>query len=202
MFVIRVSSKSEWPSRFGKRGFTLVELLITVAMAVILSTIALPSLSNLVTNSRVSAQVNDFVGAVNLVRSEAVKRGSGVTICPSSDGATCGKAADWASGWIVFTDPDVDAKVGAGEELIHAFPGLSGNTSMVFDGNTRSITFLGIGRAIRSFTGTVATPFTGTFALLCPPEAGDYCRYICINSQGRPRVDTPAQYRADNSCGN
>ena len=197
MFVIQASSKFDLPPLFWERGFTLVELLVTMTLVAILSAIALPSLSSFVTNSRVSSRANDFVAAINLARSEAVKRSSGVTICPSSNAATCATAADWASGWIVFSDHDIDATADTGDELIHVFPGLSGGITMVLGNNgtiTKSITFLGVGRSVASFGGTVAT--------LCPPEGGDYCRYICINSLGRPRVDTPAQKIADKNCGN
>lgn len=181
-------------SNVALSGFTLVELMVVVAVIAILAAIATPSFNSFIISSRISTQVNDIVSAVNLARSEAVKRGNGVSICQSSNGATCGAGSDWATGWIVFSDPNVNAAVNTGEEVIHVFPALSGSTTAVFSGNTNSITFLGVGRTIGSFTGT--------FAKVCPPAGGGDCRYICINSQGRPRVDNPAQYAADAICGN
>ncbi len=80
MLVLPASSKFDLPPLFLERGFTLVELLVTMTLVAILSAIALPSLSSFVTNSRVSSRANDFVAAINLARSEAVKRSSGVTI--------------------------------------------------------------------------------------------------------------------------
>src|SRR3569832_2509448 len=70
------------------RGFTLIELLVTLAIAVILLTVAVPNYQMFVANSRMASQANEVVGALSLARSEAVKRGTQVSVCASSDGAT------------------------------------------------------------------------------------------------------------------
>lgn len=93
-------------------GFTLVELMVTVAIVAILAAIALPSFSTSIRNSRLASTTNEFIAAINLARSEAVKSNRTGQVCASSDGATCG--TDWSQGWIVWSDangngdPDAD----------------------------------------------------------------------------------------------
>ena len=183
--------------RLTSLGFTLTELLVTIAVLTALATIAAPSYSSLILNNRISAQVNDMVAAVNLARSEAVTRGNAVTICRSSDGASCAASGtNWAVGWIVFNDPNANATVDAGEQLIRAYPSMSGTTTAlsVGAGMQQSLTFLGVGRPLGSFTGGEIQ--------VCPAEGGSYCRSLCLNSQGRPKVDTPTQRATDATCGN
>jgi type IV fimbrial biogenesis protein FimT len=79
-------------------GFTLLELMITVAIAAILLGIAIPSFIGTIRSNRLTASANDFVTALNVARSEAVKRGRNVTVAS--------KNADnhWEGGWDVFVD--------------------------------------------------------------------------------------------------
>lgn len=88
----------------GRRldGFTLLELMVTLAVAAILVTIAIPSYRGLVQRNALTASVNDLVGDLNYARSEAVTRGQSVYLCQSSDQASCTKDSDWGKGWIVY----------------------------------------------------------------------------------------------------
>lgn len=81
-------------------GFTLVELMVTIAVAAILISIAVPSLSDATTNGKLSASANDLVAGVALGRSEAIKRNAVASLCVSSDGSTCGSGG-WEQGWII-----------------------------------------------------------------------------------------------------
>ena len=85
------------------RGFTLLELMVTVAVLAILIAIAVPSFASLMNSNRLAAQSNELIAAMQLARSEAIRRNSPVMLCPSDDAQTCAGAGAW-NGWIVMVD--------------------------------------------------------------------------------------------------
>lgn len=90
---------------------TLVELLIVIVVLSVLLALGAPEMQNFIKNNRLTGQANDLVVAVQLARSEAVKRGTRGIICASDDEATCKTGADsddWSTGWIVYSDIDQD----------------------------------------------------------------------------------------------
>lgn len=87
-------------------GFSLLELIVTMAVAAILIGIAIPSYRSVVERNSVTARVNDLVGDLHYARSEAATRGQDVYICASSDGTRCTQSGDWTQGWIVYTPND------------------------------------------------------------------------------------------------
>jgi type IV fimbrial biogenesis protein FimT len=105
------------------KGFTLVEVLLTLALILILAGLAVPSYQALVAKNRASAQVNQLISAINLARSEAVRRHQVITLCKSEDGKTCG--GEWSQGWIIFVDQQVSGQVDFNDEILrvyHAVP--------------------------------------------------------------------------------
>ena len=81
-------------------GFTVLEMLVAIAIIGILTVIALPSVGNMVTRIRMDGKINAVTSALNFARSEAVKRGQTVAVCPGTT-ATCGTGINWSSGWVV-----------------------------------------------------------------------------------------------------
>ena len=96
------SNFSRIATRHGSRGFSLLELMMTLTVAAILFGVGIPSFVDMVRNNRVAANINELSTAFAIARSEAIRRGANVTVCRSSDDATCG--ASWADGWIIFVD--------------------------------------------------------------------------------------------------
>jgi type IV fimbrial biogenesis protein FimT len=96
-------------------GFSLIELMMTIAVAVILMMIAIPSFQYVTNANRISSEVNGLLGDLQFARAEAIKEGQYVSVCASTDGASCsGDAADWQGGWIVFANPNNSAAVTPG----------------------------------------------------------------------------------------
>jgi len=84
-------------------GFTMIELMVTLAVAAILVTVAVPSFQTMIESNALTSQINLFIGSLNAARSEAVKRGKQVTLCKSVNGSSCA-GAGYEAGWIVFVD--------------------------------------------------------------------------------------------------
>ena len=85
---------------------TLVETMVTLAVAAILLTAAVPPMQGFIVRNQMSTEVNTLVGALYLARSEAVKRLQNVVVCPTTDSVNCAPATDWTPGWMVFSDPN------------------------------------------------------------------------------------------------
>ncbi|HET7570471.1 MAG TPA: GspH/FimT family pseudopilin [Gammaproteobacteria bacterium] len=109
------------------KGFTLIELMVTIAVAAILVTAGVPAFNQFVQENRMAAQVNSLVRALNIARSEAVSERTTTVVCASSDQMKC--ITDWNKGWIVFADKNGDGKVESGE-LLHVFPAIDGNNTL------------------------------------------------------------------------
>lgn len=85
-----------------QHGFTLVELMVSIAVLSIVVLVAVPSFNSLVQGNRMTAQVNQFVAALNLAKAEAVKRNQTVLFCHSTDSISCSEpSANGWEGWIV-----------------------------------------------------------------------------------------------------
>lgn len=108
-------------SRSSTTGFTLVELIVTLAIAAILMTVAIPGFSNFVKDNRLVAGTNRLVTSLAYARSEAVKRGTAVSMCSSANGSACG--GTWKDGWIVFTDAGTAGTVDGSDTVLRVEDG-------------------------------------------------------------------------------
>lgn len=87
------------PNLKSSRGFTLIELMVTLAIGVILMMVAIPSLTTYKRNAELTSATNTMLASINAARGEAMKRGMNAMMLPT-DGAS------WNSGWVVFVDKD------------------------------------------------------------------------------------------------
>jgi type IV fimbrial biogenesis protein FimT len=107
-----------------RHGFTLVELMVTLSIAAILLAVGVPPFSRLIANNRLATQTNEFVAALNTARSEAVRRGTGVSL------RTDAGSLDYTGGWKVFVDADLDGGVPAAADVLRATPAFAGKTTL------------------------------------------------------------------------
>ncbi|WP_313243711.1 GspH/FimT family pseudopilin [Stenotrophomonas rhizophila] len=98
------------------KGFTLVELMVTVAVVAILTAIAYPSFQSTIRSNRVAAGHNELLGLVNLARSEAVRNNHGGGVCGSTSGNSCD--GNWGGGMMAFADTDKSGTFTSGETVL------------------------------------------------------------------------------------
>lgn len=101
----------------GVLGFTLIELMVVVAIAALLSSIAYPAFTEMIEQERLRSTTTDFVDSVNTARSAAIKSGKPVVMCSSNNGTACN--GTWASGWLIYRDDDRDNTLDATEHVIN-----------------------------------------------------------------------------------
>ncbi len=161
--------------RCAHSAFSLWELLWTLALFATLLALGAPSLGDFVRASRLTADINGFIAAVQLARSEAAKRGAAVIVCKTADRHTCADAAlRFDSGWIVFENSDGERPPSRSdsEPLLFAYEPVSRGS---ITANRRLFEFRAYGW--RSTNGTV------TFC-----DAAGRARAVVVSYTGRPRV--------------
>ena len=100
-----------------QQGFSLIELMVTVAIVAILVAIGLPSFQSSLRSNRVATSTNELLASFALARSEAVRSPGGAAICSTTNGTSCG--GDWNDGWMVWIDMDGDgAPTGSDDRVV------------------------------------------------------------------------------------
>ncbi len=166
------------------QGFTLIELIVTLAVVSVLLLTGIPMLNQMVTNNRLVTQINNIAGSLSVARSESIKRGQSITLCGSTDRATC-DTSSWESGWIVFSDANNNAVLDSATEsmlkIVAPFSG--GSTLRLSRSDSASIIRYRSDGGLRD-QGTDGTD-NGTFTLCDNTLSTTTARAININPIGR-----------------
>lgn len=171
-----------------QRGFTIIELMITITLVAVLASIAAPSMRVYVLNNRLSSAAQEYLRTLQTARSEATKRQRNVVVCPSANPSdavpTCTNAT--ALGWILFEDTDGNGDNSNAAELVETHTINSTKMKLLADG---AVTYLATG---------FAAPGGGSAVVMCDSRGNvdssggntgqSVARGIYIAPTGRARV--------------
>lgn len=180
-------------------GFTILELMIVVAIVGILGSLALGGLREWNRSARRTAALSDFLATMHIARSESVKRNTRIGVCPSEDSsdpdAKCAGSKDWAIGWIVFVDADGDMERSGDEEILSANDKLPDEWSLYSNNGDVALDFRPNGRVETSSMATSAD-----FNLCLIDGAATEGRVVSISISGRPQSGLKAADGSDPNC--
>ncbi|MBL0626936.1 type IVa pilus pseudopilin TppE [Aeromonas jandaei] len=160
---------------FLRSGFSLIELMVTIALVSILLTVGVPSFGSILRSMTLTTQANNFVASINFARSEAIRRNSVVILSAAASNLT---QNHWESGWQVWIDSNGNGTLDNGE-LLRLFPDI-GAGSLV--SNTSLVRFSGSG----FLDGR--SPSALVFSLQPPGCAREASRDITVTPAGRPSI--------------
>lgn len=171
--------------RSATRGFTLIELMVVLAVVAVLQSLAAPSMAAMVNSMRLTMAVNSLFSSLTLARSEAVKRGARAVVCKSASGEACVTSGGWEQGWIVFHDANNNGRRDLGEAVLSHQPALPSGVLIL--GNSPLANYV-------SYTATGVTSYpsgafqAGTLTACTVSATPREARQIVISSAGRPRT--------------
>jgi len=163
------------------KGFTLIEMMMTLSIAAILLTVAVPSYNTFTKNSKLTKQLNLLAASVSMARGEAAKRSARVVMCQSSDPTDSNTycSGGWSNGWIVFVDADNENDYDAGEVVISIYQPESGVNIKTTTG------------AYLAFNPDGTTTSGQQTFTVCDDRGATYGKELEIAGTGRPSTGTP-----------
>jgi type IV fimbrial biogenesis protein FimT len=174
-----------------KKGFTIIELMVTLAVLAIVLGIAIPSFNSQIQRNGSLGLGEEFISALNFARTEAIKRRAPVSICASNADVDACDGTDWSNGWIIFVDEeqpetssDIDPK-----ETLRQWNDIDPRAAMTVTRNANAISFIrfnarGALARIEDFSVIAQAKFTGC--------SGEAARQITIGLSGMTSSKTIA----------
>jgi len=169
------------------QGFTLVELLVTVIVAGVLLSIAVPNFSEVIRNSKQSVTINDLMSTLRIARSEAIKRSTRTAVCARDTNTTCGDS--WTNGYIAFIDNGATAgEIDSGEQILTVSQGMDGNGWIKNKARLVNTNAAPLQRPFIRFGPRGTSHWRGSgYFIVCDGRGESTARAINISLSGDPR---------------
>ena len=159
------------------KGFTLVELMIVVAVIAVLASMAFPSFQASIRSNRVATASNELLASLALARTEAIRSTRGGAVCTTTDGANCG--GSWNDGWLVWTDTNGNQALDAGEPIVRH---VQNSQKLAFNGSVNLIAFDNRGRSVAGAASIGLKPY----------DVATPARCINLSAAGQTRLEKAA----------
>jgi len=175
---------------YQKKGFTLIELMVVIAIVAVLTTLAVPSFKQMIQSNTISSAINALMSDLRFARSEGIRRGGGVVVChsdaPEASSPTCTTGANWKTGWIVFHDQNNDGTKDATDPVLKVQGALIGIDSIAeVNTSTGKFDFTATGRTV-GLTASTGIKFGGS------NYATEQQRVLCVGISGRALIGVDA----------
>lgn len=164
-------------------GFTLIELIVVMAIVGVVASLAYPSFQETIRLNRIQSQTTRLMSTLMVTRSEAAKTNKPATVCKSADGATCTDSGNWDQGWIVYRDSNANGDFDAGEPVIRVENAVPDTVTV------RALEATFADSVTYEPDGTVNGLISQIFKI-CSGTSTRGARQIAIDATGRPRVDS------------
>jgi len=162
----------------AQKGFTLVELMMVLAIAAIVLGLGYPSLKQLVIKSRVNSYAHTLLSTIHSARQAAITRNQYITVCASATGESC--TSDWSQGHLIFVDHNANRQLEIGEEVLNRVPGINAMDKVKWQSfkTADTLQFLPMG---------ITNHQNGTFTI-CGQNKPEFARAVIITKTARPRM--------------
>lgn len=174
--------------RFPSSGYTLTEVLVVLLVIVILLSMGVPAMGKVIRRYQISTTVSDFYAALQLARSEAIRRGARIDLVPAENGR------DWTRGWIVMQDKNGNRIADETDDIIFSHGPAPVDLTIrdgFNDGLQLYFAYNGSGYGRSHASSQAARAGSWTFTL------GEESRKIIVNFTGRPRLCNPKEEPGD-----
>lgn len=173
---------------YSLRGYTLPEVLVVILVVLILLAVGVPAMSQQIRRYQMSTTVSDFYAAIQLARSEAIRRGARIDLVPAGDGM------DWTRGWVVLQDRNGNRLMDETDDIVFVHGAApKGMTIQDRFSGAAPYYFAYNGSGYGRTHGSSQAARAGSWTFLL----GDESRKIIINFTGRPRLCNPDTEPAD-----